>query len=153
MTARFLSLLPRLAQATVFLGAAMILFYAVAVFAMPRIVPDLLTILCHQRPDRSPWLFHRQFPLCFRCSGIYLGLFAAAGASHRVRPHYRVLLLLCSSILASITISLWRLHIDLAGLLRLLSGLAIGWTSVELLCILFDKASTFLLHLTSPSRA
>lgn len=33
-----------------------------------------LSWLCHQRPERSPHLWGAQFPLCWRCSGILIGL-------------------------------------------------------------------------------
>lgn len=33
-----------------------------------------LSWLCHQRPERSPHLWGAQFPLCWRCSGILVGL-------------------------------------------------------------------------------
>jgi len=33
-----------------------------------------LSWLCHQRPERSPHLWGVQLPLCWRCSGILIGL-------------------------------------------------------------------------------
>jgi len=38
---------------------------------------DLIGILCHQLPERSPRCENEIFPLCFRCAGIYLGLFSS----------------------------------------------------------------------------
>lgn len=35
---------------------------------------NLLSWLCHQRPERSPHLWDWQFPLCWRCTGILAGL-------------------------------------------------------------------------------
>jgi uncharacterized membrane protein len=35
------------------------------------------SLICHQRPDRSLTMCGRQWPVCGRCSGLYLG--AAAG--------------------------------------------------------------------------
>ena len=34
----------------------------------------MLSWLCHQRPERSPHLWETQLPLCWRCSGILVGL-------------------------------------------------------------------------------
>lgn len=34
----------------------------------------VLSWFCHQRPERSPHLWGWQFPLCWRCSGILVGL-------------------------------------------------------------------------------
>jgi uncharacterized membrane protein len=36
------------------------------------------SVICHQRPERSFFSCSRQWPVCGRCSGLYLG--AAAGA-------------------------------------------------------------------------
>jgi uncharacterized membrane protein len=36
------------------------------------------SLLCHQRPERSFYLWSAQFPVCARCTGIYVG--AALGA-------------------------------------------------------------------------
>lgn len=33
-------------------------------------------ILCHQREDRSPKIFNKRFPLCYRCTGITIGALA-----------------------------------------------------------------------------
>lgn len=37
------------------------------------------SLICHQRPDRSLYSCGRQWPVCGRCSGLYLG--GAAGAA------------------------------------------------------------------------
>jgi uncharacterized membrane protein len=49
------------------------------------------SIVCHQLPDRSFYLWGRQLPVCARCIGIYVGaavvaLIAAAVARQRPRP-------------------------------------------------------------------
>ncbi len=46
------------------------------------------SVVCHQRPDRSLTTCTRQWPVCGRCSGLYLGaaagvLLAAAGVGRR----------------------------------------------------------------------
>lgn len=51
---------------------------------------------CHQLPERSPHLFGGQLPLCWRCSGIFLGalaLFCWLLARKRVPPLVPCLLL------------------------------------------------------------
>lgn len=52
--------------------AAMLLFLALCLFLHTR--PDRLigAAFCHQIPSRSPSF---GFPLCFRCSGLFLGIF------------------------------------------------------------------------------
>lgn len=32
-------------------------------------------VLCHHDPERSFYLFNKQFPLCARCTGIFVGYF------------------------------------------------------------------------------
>ena len=34
----------------------------------------IFRILCHGDPSRSPWVFGRPFPLCWRCSAFYLSM-------------------------------------------------------------------------------
>jgi uncharacterized membrane protein len=46
------------------------------------------SLVCHQRPERSLTSCNRQWPVCGRCSGLYLGaaagvLLAAAGVGRR----------------------------------------------------------------------
>ena len=36
------------------------------------------SLWCHQRPERSPFLWGAQLPLCWRCAGILLGALALA---------------------------------------------------------------------------
>jgi uncharacterized membrane protein len=51
---------------------------------------------CHQLPERSPHLFGVQLPLCWRCSGIFLGalaLFCWLLAKKRLPPLALCLLL------------------------------------------------------------
>jgi uncharacterized membrane protein len=35
----------------------------------------LFSIICHQKPERSYFIWGYQMPVCIRCFGIYLGLF------------------------------------------------------------------------------
>src|SRR5262249_38310806 len=45
--------------------------FAFVIYAMGGLV-------CHQRPERSFWLWGAQMPVCARCSGIYAGAALAA---------------------------------------------------------------------------
>jgi len=45
--------------------------FALSVYAIGSLV-------CHQRPERSFWMWSAQMPVCARCAGIYLGA-AAVG--------------------------------------------------------------------------
>lgn len=50
---------------------------------------------CHRRPDRSFFLFGRQFPVCARCTGILAGyVLAIIGAFFGLRLHHFLVILL-----------------------------------------------------------
>ena len=46
---------------------------------------DLGHVVCHQRPDRSFFSCGRQWPVCGRCAGLYIGCAAGAIASLLLR--------------------------------------------------------------------
>jgi len=48
------------------------MLYTVA-FNLYRALMTFGGIICHQRAERSPHLFGVQLPLCWRCSGIFVG--------------------------------------------------------------------------------
>lgn len=48
------------------------MFYSIA-FNIYRALMTFGSIVCHQREERSPHLFDVQLPLCWRCSGIFIG--------------------------------------------------------------------------------
>jgi len=39
---------------------------------------SLFKLICHQLPERSYFIWDYQMPVCIRCLGIYLGIFAGA---------------------------------------------------------------------------
>lgn len=94
----------------------------------------LFPFLCHQLPERTPHLAGAAFPLCFRCSGTYLGLFAAylylacSGGFKRSLP--RIPALIAGSVLMlpffidgwANTLHWW----DTPGWVRLLTGIGQG---------------------------
>jgi uncharacterized membrane protein len=98
-------------------------------------------LLCHQRPDRSFYLWGTQFPVCARCAGIYAG--AALGVIaelvrrqppavrspvttfSRISPESRTLL--AASIPAILTLVYeWTSGVTPANWIRALSGLVLG---------------------------
>ncbi|GAC1404929.1 MAG: hypothetical protein NVSMB56_19440 [Pyrinomonadaceae bacterium] len=48
------------------------MFYSI-VFNIYRALMMFGSIVCHQRAERSPHLLGVQLPLCWRCSGIFIG--------------------------------------------------------------------------------
>src|ERR687883_677826 len=104
------------------------------------------SLWCHQRPERSPHLFGVQLPLCWRCSGIFLGalaLFCWLLARKRVPP-----LLAC--LLLSLPLPLDVLHAVLTrgdgdNARRLVTGLLWGFcatgAALQLLRLLAPRLS------------
>ncbi len=82
-------------------------------------------IVCHQRPERSFWIFGGTVAVCSRCLGIYLG--AAAGLLFRTSRRIALRLLI-----AAAALNLLDGATELAGLhgnwlvVRFVLGLAMG---------------------------
>jgi uncharacterized membrane protein len=92
------------------------------------------SLLCHQIAERSPQLGGEAFPLCFRCSGLYFGMFAAycyllaTGGLRRSMPGVAALISAAVLMMPFIvdgwgnTLALW----SSPAWLRALSGVAHG---------------------------
>jgi len=134
-----------------FVGASVTWFAALplATFASSRPYPPTLiylvswgtylvgSLLCHQRPERSFFLWGSQMPVCARCTGIYLGAAIAAlvvpfvarlkllregGAVRSART-----LLIVSILPAAATLVYeWTTGIMPANWIRAVSGLPVG---------------------------
>ncbi len=82
-------------------------------------------IVCHQRPERSFWIFGGTVAVCSRCLGIYLG--AAAGLLFRTSRRIALRFLI-----AAAALNLLDAATELAGLhgnwlaVRFVLGLALG---------------------------
>ena len=84
--------------------------------------------ICHQRPDRSFHTAGIQWPVCGRCSGLYLGgaLGALLGVSTARRVGARRLLAICA-VPTAITVGLEWLHLaQVSNLARLASAMPLG---------------------------
>ncbi len=85
------------------------------------------SLVCHQRPDRSFWLFGAPIAVCSRCLGIYLG--TAIGLL--LRTSRRIAL---QFLVAAVTLNLLDGVTELTGLhrnwiaMRFVLGLALGAT-------------------------
>lgn len=96
---------------------------------------DWIGIFCHQLPGRSPHQDGMIFPLCYRCAGIYFGLFAAYfwigcdGRGWRRRlPGINATLILCGGI-APLLVDGWANALNLwetPGWLRAVTGIGVG---------------------------
>ncbi len=81
---------------------------------------------CHQRPERSFFFRGRQFPVCARCTGVYLGELAALLTLRWVRPPLWVAPLFCAVMLADWGVQAlgWR---ESTNPRRLVTGLLCGY--------------------------
>jgi uncharacterized membrane protein len=89
-------------------------------------------IICHQRPERSFWIFGAEVAVCSRCLGIYLG--AAVGLLFRTSRRIALRLLI-----AAAALNLFDAMTELAGLhgnwlaIRFVFGLLLGGTAALLI--------------------
>jgi uncharacterized membrane protein len=88
--------------------------------------------VCHQRPDRSFHTAGVQWPVCGRCSGLYLAaplgaLAAAATAKRRARSASALVLVGAAAVPTVVTIALEWLHVaPISNLARALAALPLG---------------------------
>lgn len=54
---------------------------------------------CHQLPERSFFLFGRQFPVCARCTGLVVGYISAIPLSHILHPNLILAVSFCTLML------------------------------------------------------
>jgi len=109
-----------------------------AVPAFSAVVYIAASRICHQRPERSFHTAGLQWPVCARCSGLYLaapiGALAALGALGRRarirRPHTSpnlVLALAVASVPTAATLLLeWGHLVPISNAVRFLSALPLG---------------------------
>jgi uncharacterized membrane protein len=55
-------------------------------YAFALTVYGIGALICHQRPERSFWMWSAQMPVCARCAGIYLGAAVVGAAATIAAP-------------------------------------------------------------------
>jgi uncharacterized membrane protein len=88
-------------------------------YAAAAVVYGIGSWICHQRPDRSFYLWATQMPVCGRCTGIYLGGALAAAALIALRPRLQAR--------SRFSSRQWRLAVAMAAL-PTLATVAVEWT-------------------------
>lgn len=81
---------------------------------------------CHQLPERSFFFRGKQFPVCARCTGVYLGQAVALLSVKWLRPPLWVVPLFCGIMLADWGVQAlkWR---ESTNIRRLITGLLCGY--------------------------
>jgi uncharacterized membrane protein len=100
-------------------------------------------LICHQRPDRSFWIFGAPVAVCARCLGIYLG----AGLGLLLRTSRSIARRL---LVAAAAVNLLDAVTEAAGLhgnwmyVRFVLGLALGATAALLISSAMQSSARFL---------
>ncbi len=97
------------------------------------------SVVCHQLPERSFYMWGRQLPVCARCVGLYAGATVAAIAAAIVRRRAAAsplaLVLLASLPAAATLVFEWTTGITPSNGIRAASGVvagaAVGWVVVR----------------------
>jgi uncharacterized membrane protein len=124
-------------------------------FALGLALDRGFALICHQRPERSFWIFGGAVAVCSRCLGIYLG--AAAGLLFRTSRTLAFRLLI-----AAAALNLLDALTELAGLhgnwlaVRFVFGLTLGTAAALLISSTMaatqDSASLAARHVGNPAR-
>jgi len=105
-----------------------------AVYAFAVAAYSIGHLICHQLSARSFHLWGASLPVCARCTGIYLGAAAAAGAfgltpgslSARARENSRLVLVVAVLPTAATLVFEWTTGVTPANWIRALAGLPLG---------------------------
>ncbi|OCA80965.1 hypothetical protein A8F95_17170 [Bacillus wudalianchiensis] len=94
---------------------------------------DLFTLQfmpCHRKPERSLVIKEKQFPVCFRCMFLLIGLLLSGplsiyGLSWPLPQSFAVAILACLPLLADGFTQRWKIRVS-NNILRSVTGLAAG---------------------------
>jgi uncharacterized membrane protein len=113
------------------------------VYLLTLTVYAIGSVICHQRPERSFYLWSHQMPVCARCTGIYAGAALAVVLSPMVRtlqrrlggspradtwagPYAATVLALAALPTISTLIYEWTTGVTPSNAIRAASGLCLG---------------------------
>ena len=71
----------------------------ISIYDVVKINKSPLNLICHRKPERSFFIHGHQFPVCARCTGFYISLFAYFTYTYYFFVDYNMLLLTCAIIL------------------------------------------------------
>lgn len=84
----------------------------------------LMSVFCHQRPDRSFYFFHVQFLLCARCTGLVVGFFVSIIIHHFLLKSWPKMY--SFFFLISVLLNGLSLFIETSNLERFILGILLG---------------------------
>lgn len=93
---------------------------------------------CHQLPERSFHWKGRQFPVCARCTGVYLGEMVALFGHFWLGSLWRLDLLFCLIMLFDWTLQFLKICSS-TNPRRLISGLLCGYGMMDLELLILEK--------------
>ncbi|MDR2971001.1 MAG: DUF2085 domain-containing protein [Bacteroidales bacterium] len=104
-------------------------------------------VSCHRMPERSFFYKGKQFPLCARCTGIYIGYIAIFifAITLTYLPLLWSLLLLFPAVIDGLTQAFY--HRESNNILRLITGILFGIGLSSLGAILAKIISNFIIHI------
>lgn len=112
---------------------------------------SIMKKICHQRPDRSFFIFNKKIPLCARCSGIYVSfvigmVFAIFNINWLINfKLYQILVFFIIGIIPLLVdgfTQLYKLR-ESNNILRLITGLLTGFVCSTTLSYLIIRLSSF----------
>jgi uncharacterized membrane protein len=118
--------------------------------AASALVYGLGSVVCHQRPERSLWSWNEVWPVCARCTGLYVGG-ALVGIAVLVRPrspirrwklsrHAKGAIALAALPAAATLLYEWSTGRVPGNALRLVTGLPIGLIALAVIVSAADAS-------------
>src|SRR5262249_10368205 len=109
-------------------------------FQVPAVYA-FFSLICHQNPARSWELFGNPLAVCIRCASIYFGFFGAL-----LLPFAPNVRRLKAAILLSIAEFLFAQFVTDIGMLRALSGLAVGGSAAPFVRVGVEQMLSRVMH-------
>jgi uncharacterized membrane protein len=102
---------------------------AVPLYLLSLTVYAVGAYVCHQRPERSFFLWTRQMPVCARCAGIYIGaaiaVLGAGAIPARLRPTREMVAVAALPIALSLVYE-WTTGVTPSNAIRAITGVGFG---------------------------
>ena len=86
---------------------------------------------CHQRPERSFYFKGKQFPVCARCTGVFVGQILTIALYSIVKPNNIICILFCAILLVDWLIQYFNI-IESTNIRRFITGIFCGYGMLNL---------------------